>query len=132
MVEKNGPEAASGRAGIVAFTDLIFGARIRAAADACRVPSVAVTVADRLVATVRDGVHAVFVDLDVRTADPIALIARLKADECTRHAPVVAFASHIRTDALQAARDAGADRVLARGAFARQLPSLVREFAQVG
>jgi hypothetical protein len=41
-------------------------------------------------------------------------------------APVIAFASHLDVDAIRAARDAGADRVLVRSAFVATLPDLLR------
>ncbi|MGD8277328.1 MAG: hypothetical protein PVH00_04850 [Gemmatimonadota bacterium] len=112
---------------IAAFSDLIFGARIRAAAALHGAGTVLATGPDRIIAAVSAGARIVFVDLDTRAADPVSLIARLKDEPGTRDARVVAFASHVRTDLIEAARTAGADRVLARGAFARLLPDLVRD-----
>jgi len=112
---------------IAAFTDLMFGSRIRAAAEAGGTGALVSTRSDRIVKTVAAGARIVFIDLDTRAADPVALISRLKEGAATRDARVVAFASHVRTDLIEAARTAGADRVLARGAFARLLPELVRD-----
>jgi hypothetical protein len=39
---------------------------------------------------------------------------------------VVAFGPHREGDAFRAAREAGADRVLARSAFVERLPELLR------
>jgi hypothetical protein len=50
----------------------------------------------------------------------------LKADPELRTLLVVAFGSHLDREALQAARSAGADRVLARSAFVRELQPLLR------
>ena len=117
--------------GIAAFTDLIFGARIRAAAASHGIHAVVSTAPDRIVQTARLGARVVFIDLDTRGADPVALILRLKADDATARTRIVAFASHVRTEAIEAARAAGADRVLPRGAFARALPHLVLDPASV-
>jgi hypothetical protein len=38
---------------------------------------------------------------------------------------VVAFVSHVRPERAEAARAAGAGRVLSRGAFVRELPGLL-------
>jgi CheY-like chemotaxis protein len=57
--------------------------------------------------------------------DVPALIARLKSDPETATIPVIAFGSHVNAEALRAAREAGADRVLARSAFVRDLPALL-------
>jgi len=110
---------------IVVLSDLIFGARIRAAAAARGIPVTLSLVPERIVEAVRDGARAVFIDLDNRATDPVAVIARIRADPASGDAPIVAFASHVRTDLIEAARVAGASRVLARGAFARLLPSLL-------
>lgn len=115
---------------IAAFTDLIFGARIRAAAESHGIRAVVATAPDRIVETARLGARAVFIDLDVRGADPVALIRRLRSDDAAPRIRIVAFASHVRTDALDAAREAGADRVLPRGAFAKALSQLVLDPGQ--
>jgi hypothetical protein len=39
---------------------------------------------------------------------------------------LIAYVSHVREDLIAAARAAGADRVLARGAFSKLLPDLLR------
>lgn len=123
------PETAAGDdpPRIAVLADLMFGARIRAAADAIDATTVLSTRPDRIVAAVAAGADSVFVDLDTRAADPVALIGRLREGADTRGVHIVAFASHVRTDLIEAAHDAGADRVLTRGAFARLLPELVRD-----
>ena len=110
---------------IAVLSDLIFGARIRAAAAASGIPVALSLIPDRIVEAVRDGARAAFIDLDTRATDPVAVIARIRADPASASTPIVAFASHVRTDLIEAARAAGANRVLARGAFARLLPSLL-------
>ena len=70
-----------------------------------------------------DGRTLVLVDL---TAAPDAAdaIAAVKAGH--PDASVIAFARHDATDVIRAAREAGADRVLARSAFVAQLPDILR------
>ncbi len=67
----------------------------------------------------------VLIDLDARGIDAPALIRALKADVRTAASEVVAFVAHVNEPAIAAARLAGADRVLARSAFVRLLPSLL-------
>lgn len=67
----------------------------------------------------------VLVDLDSRWLDPIALIQALKGDAELAAIPVIAYVSHVREDAIAAARAAGADRVMARGAFVKLIPELL-------
>jgi len=47
--------------------------------------------------------------------DAIALIERLRSDDATRGIPLAAFAGHTREDLIDAAREAGANPVVARG-----------------
>lgn len=54
--------------------------------------------------------------IDLEAGDEaIALIRQLRADDATRDIPLAAFAGHTREDLIAAARDAGADPVVARG-----------------
>lgn len=111
---------------VLALTDLLFGARIRAAARANDVEVVVHrTPAELIGAAVEHAPHRILIDLDARAYDSVNVIRSLKGDARTRDTEVVAFVSHVREDAIRAARDAGADRVLARSAFVRQLPDLV-------
>lgn len=108
----------------VLAADLIFAARIRAAADAAGITSLlARTAAD--LHQVAAAARLVLIDLDVRGIDVPALIRSLKADAALAAVPVIAFVSHTHADAIQAARDAGADRVIARSAFVAMLPDLL-------
>lgn len=114
----------SGRTVVVAVNDLMFGSRIRAAAQQAGAHAVFVRGAADL------AVHAaradlVLLDLDTRWLDAPAVIASLKADAATASARIVAFGPHVDGDALMAARAAGADRVLARSAFVKILPELL-------
>lgn len=108
--------------------DLFFRSRIEATAEAAgvrvlvsRTPA---ELADRLEEA---GGGGVLVDLGLSAGDPAEAIRALKrrADPPT----VVAWGSHVDVESLEAARAAGADRVLARSAFTRRLPDLLRELA---
>lgn len=107
--------------------DLFFASRIREAARAAGVSAVTVARGEDLLARAREGrPRIILVDLDTPAATSPDLIARLKGDAATAATPVVAFVAHVNREAAIAARDAGADRVLARSAFVRELPALVR------
>ncbi len=105
--------------------DLLFAGRIRGTAEALGHPLRIVRSADDLVAAVRAGSRRVLLDLDVRGLDSASLIRRLRVDPDTAHAEIIAFVSHVRTEAIDAARAAGATRVMARSAFVRALPDLL-------
>jgi CheY-like chemotaxis protein len=121
-MEHRGPS----RTIVAAVSDLMFGSRIRAAAQQAGVSAVFVRSPNEL--AVR-GAQAdlILLDLETRWLDAPASIAGLKADAATESVPIVAFGSHVAGAALLAARAAGADRVLARSAFVKALPDLMRE-----
>lgn len=126
-----GPGTGAVRATVLALVaDLLFDARIRAAAAQAGTAAVTVRRGDELVRRAREGrASLILVDVDAPGADAAAAISRLKADPVTRGVRVVAYVSHVNTAATLAARAAGADRVLARSAFVRELPSLMRTLA---
>lgn len=113
-------------------SDLIFATKVRATAEALGVPTRPTRDAQALrnrLDRVDDGrlndpVTAVLVDLEV--PDATALIAQAKRHD--GRIPVVAFGSHVATQVLQQAREAGADLVLPRSAFVMQLPDLLRRY----
>jgi len=63
----------------------------------------------------------VIVDLACVAANPIQVIEEMKALQI----PVIAFGAHVDADALRAAREAGADRVMPRSRFVEELEKLV-------
>jgi CheY-like chemotaxis protein len=106
--------------------DLMFASRIRAAATSLGIEvGVLARPAALLDAARENPPRLVLVDLDARGWDPANVVRDLKQDERTSSATVVAFVSHVRQDAIEAARAAGADRVLARSAFIRDLPAIL-------
>jgi CheY-like chemotaxis protein len=68
----------------------------------------------------------VILDLNSARTKPLEIIAALKADPALAGIPTVGFVSHVDTATIEAARQAGVDRVLARSAFVEQLPQLLR------
>ena len=54
-------------------------------------------------------------------------IALLKSSAATRRIPILAFGSHMDVETMTAAREAGADEVVARSRFTSELPNLLRK-----
>ena len=67
------------------------------------------------------------IDLNHRSGKALEVLRYLKSGVTTKDIPVVGFVSHVQSEVIAAARDAGCDRVLARSAFTAQLPALLRE-----
>ncbi len=98
--------------------DLFFRAKIEAVAKAAGVPV-------RFAGSAEEarGASTVLVDL----ADGARAIEAVGALKAGPEAPVVvAFGPHREGEAFKRAREAGADRVLARSAFVERLPELLR------
>lgn len=109
--------------------DLLWATRIKSAADALALPCRPARDLAMLQARLGDSdVRALIVDLEAPAA--LALIDHLRGgNEPRPGVRIVAFGPHVSVDHLEAARRAGADAVLARGAFARGLADLLPALA---
>lgn len=104
-------------------TDLIFAAKIASTGQALGVGVRLVRSVESLTAALAAGpCDRLLVDLNAG-GDPIGAIRAARG----RSVPprIVAFGSHVQTDLLAAARDAGADAVMARSEFSSRLPELL-------
>lgn len=105
--------------------DLLFASKIRGAGRGLGVRVEVVRSAARVLSELegRPGRRTlVLVDL-AAARDGVDAIAEVR--ERFPAVEVVAFAPHVATEIIQAARAAGAGRVLARSAFAAQLPDIL-------
>lgn len=112
-------------------SDLLWASKIKGTAEAMGIHARPVRSLEMLQSRLGDSppadpVKALVVDLE---AGPLALelIGHLRS--LAQHATirVLAFGPHVNVDTLEAARVAGAELVLPRGAFASRLPSILRE-----
>jgi len=71
----------------------------------------------------------VIFDLNCAEADPIGLLRKIKGDAEFKGIPVIGFVSHVQTALKQKAQETGCDVVLARSAFAQNLPALLERYA---
>jgi hypothetical protein len=117
---------------LYAAADLIWATRIKATAEDLGIAARPVRSLEMLQARLADApsdspVRGLIADLEAPIA--LELIAHLRhpAAGATEHAVrILAYGPHIATDRLQQAKAAGADQVLPRGAFDRQLPDILR------
>jgi DNA-binding NarL/FixJ family response regulator len=111
---------------LVAVDDLMFSSKIRATAKQAGVDlSFARSAAEILNQARTSNPALVIFDLNSGKTDPIATIAALKADPALATIRTIGFASHVHTDLIAAARQAGADQVLPRSAFAGNLAEIL-------
>ena len=111
---------------LVAVDDLLFSSKIRATAKQAGVDvTFARTPAEILEqARTRKPALAIF-DLNSGKTDPVETIAAMKRDPDLSTIRAIGFASHVHVDLIRAARDAGADDVMPRSAFASQLAGIL-------
>jgi CheY-like chemotaxis protein len=107
--------------------DLLFTSKIRTAAGQLGVQvAFARSAAAALDAMRKEPPSLVIFDLNNPRTDPLGTVAAMKADASLQGVPTIAFASHVQTDVIEAARAAGVDQVLARSAFTLQLADILR------
>jgi DNA-binding NarL/FixJ family response regulator len=117
---------------IAVVDDLFFAVRIRETARQVGV-DVDVVGAAKFPATLEThaaerAIEAVILDLN--SVAVIETVRSLKQEACTRSVPLVGFVSHVATDMIAAARAAGCDQVIARSAFTKHLPEILRRLSQ--
>ena len=107
--------------------DLLFGSKLRSAAGAAGSSIVFVRKPGDLLGAMRQHHPDVVVfDLDRDALDPIGGIGQIRSAPEGSGARLVGFASHVHTERLQQARQAGCDQVMSRSAFVAALPGLLR------
>lgn len=111
---------------LAAVDDFLFRSKIRAVAKHVGVEVQFAQTPDEILAQARAlKPTLVILDLNSGKADPVNTIAALKADAETKGARAIGFASHVHVDLINAARQAGADQVLPRSAFATNLADIL-------
>ena len=119
---------------IAVIDDLFFQAKVRTALQHLGLVAEIVPNGGRLHARLQTDAAPtlIIVDLTLRSGDAISLIRDLRAAPYGRSAPVLAFGSHVAVEVQKQALQAGASQVVAKSAFAKRLPQLVRQFVPAG
>ena len=111
---------------LAAVDDLLFASKIRGTAERLNVTvefaKKAGTLFDLAKAETPD---LIILDLNSEKLDPLGLAKDIKADEQLRGVPLVGFLSHVQTDLMRLAQDAGVDQVMPRSAFTKFLPEIL-------
>jgi CheY-like chemotaxis protein len=112
---------------LVAVDDLLFSSKIRTVAKQAGVEIAFARTPAEILERARAAKPAMVIfDLNSDKADPINTVAAMKADPQLASIPTVGFVSHVHTDVIRAARDAGVDEVMARSAFAGNLAEILQ------
>ena len=109
--------------------DLMFTSKIKTAANGLAVPVTFVRSSAAALAEMRKSAPSlVILDLNNPRTDPLGTVRSMKADPALAPIPTVGFVSHVQTELIDAARQAGVTQVMARSAFTDQLPDLLATF----
>jgi CheY-like chemotaxis protein len=73
----------------------------------------------------------IILDLNCTALDPVKLIEDLKSSAALKEIPLIGYVSHVQAELIQKAREAGCDQVLARSAFSKDLPQILKRHAGV-
>ncbi len=117
----------SERAIIVAVEDMFFAAKIRATAEALKVPLRFSKLAEEVIQAAREENRSLIIlDLHAQRPDPFELAREIKRDEQLRHVRLLGFFSHVHTELERKAREAGFEEVMPRSAFTRRLAEILQ------
>ena len=67
----------------------------------------------------------VIFDLNNARIDPLGIVAMMKQDAALASIPTIGYASHVQTEIIAAARQAGVGEVMARSAFTQQIGEIL-------
>ena len=105
----------------------MFSSKIKTAATQLGVPlTFARSSAAALAEMRRNAPSLVIFDLNNPRTDPLGIVIAMHADPVLSTIPTVGYVSHVDTDVIHAARQAGVTEVLARSAFTMQLADILR------
>lgn len=111
---------------VACVEDLFFLAKIQETAKAVGATVVTMDARRGPTAIAEAQPQAIILDLNSRGLSAVDWIRALKADPATRSIRIVGFVSHVQEELIAAARTAGCDSIMARSAFTKQLPDLLR------
>jgi PleD family two-component response regulator len=106
--------------------DLMFSSKIKTAANQLGVAVAFARSSAAALAAMRENAPTlVILDLNNPRTDPLGTVAAMKRDPATASIRTVGYASHVQTDVIDAARQAGVDEVMARSAFSAKLADIL-------
>lgn len=111
---------------VCAVDDLMFSVKISTAAKSLGVDIHFERTPEGVIPTVKEKRPSLVIfDLNSRRLQPLEAIAGMKADAALKEIRTLGYVSHVDTAAIEAARKAGIDQVLARSAFAERLGEIL-------
>lgn len=111
---------------VAAVEDLLFKSKVSETAAQLGIEAKFPRSPEKLLAAVRDSPpDLIILDLNSGRFEPLRLLQSLKSDAATEGVTTLGFLSHVQKDLAVAAREMGCDRIMARGAFTKDLPRIL-------
>lgn len=114
---------------LAVVSDLLFAAKINEAAKRAGVSVVYVTDHEQVMEMAGSHPGVIILDLNLTSADPLALIRKLKADEQLKQISLIGYLPHVQTELKQEAQRLGCDMVMPRSAFSLNLAQILKRHA---
>jgi CheY-like chemotaxis protein len=112
---------------LAVLDDLMFSSKIKTAATGLGLPlTFARSSAAALAEMRKNAPSLVIFDLNNPRTDPLGIVSAMRADPALSTIRTVGFVSHVDTDVINAARQAGVTEVLPRSAFTAQLADILK------
>ena len=112
---------------LAVLDDLMFSSKIKTAANQLGVALTFARSAEGALTAMRNAAPSLVIfDLNNARINPLGIVAAMKEDAKLASIPTLGYASHVQTDVINAARQAGVGEVLARSAFATQLGDILK------
>ena len=116
---------------LVVADDLLFRSKISTVAKTLGVVVRAATTPQAAIERARDDKPTlVLLDLDGQRPQPFEVLRRFAEDPALRAVPTIGFVSHVHADLVRQARALGIGSVMARSAFASDLPNILAPHAE--
>jgi len=111
---------------LAVLDDLMFTSKIKTAASQLGVAVTFARSADAALAEMRKASPTLVIfDLGNARIDPLGIVVTMKQDAALASIPTIGYASHVQTDVINAARQAGVGEVLARSAFTQGIGEIL-------
>lgn len=116
----------SSRKVLAVLEDLFFTVKINDAAQRAGLPVTFVKSEKDALDQAAFHPAVILVDLNCTCLNPLRLVRSVKADPALGKIDVVGYVSHVQGELKQQAQEAGCNLVLARSAFSRNLPQILK------
>ena len=114
---------------VAVLNDLMFTVKIQEAAKRAGLETIFVKSQQHALDQAREKPAVIILDLNFAEASPLETIEKLKADSESSNVSLLGYVSHVQADLKHAAQAKGCDTVIARSAFAQNLPRILSRYA---